>query len=105
MCLNVESSSCDTLCCAAYIYSSAGYKMSREPTLGKFGFFSMYMLLNFSESQPRRSDKKVIIKKSVLPSFDQQRFAEAKAYEKTGKIYCFSTFRGHRDSIIKRLVK
>ena len=67
MCLNVESSSCDTLCCAAYIYSSAGYKMSRQPTLGKFGFFSMYMLLNFSESQPRRSDKKVIIKKVYYP--------------------------------------
>ena len=29
---------------------------------------------------------------------------EAKAYKKTRKIYC-STFRGHRDSIIKRLVK
>ena len=25
--------------------------------------------------------------------------------KKTGKIYYFSTFRGHRDSIIKRLVK
>ena len=37
--------------------------------------------------------------------FDQQGFAEAKAYKKPGKIYYFSTFRGHRDSIIKRLVK
>ena len=37
--------------------------------------------------------------------FDQQGFAEAKAHKKPGKIYCFSTFRGHRDSIIKRLVK
>ena len=27
----------DLLCCAAYMYSSAGYKMSRQPTLGKFG--------------------------------------------------------------------
>ena len=37
-------------------------------------------------------------------TFDQQKFAEAKAYKKTGKFYC-STFRGHHDSIIKRLVK
>ena len=37
-------------------------------------------------------------------TFDQEGFAEAKAYKKPGKIYC-STFRGHRDSIIKRLVK
>ena len=36
---------------------------------------------------------------------DQQGFAEAKAYKKPGKIYYFSMFRGHRDSIIKRLVK
>ena len=38
-------------------------------------------------------------------TFDQEGFAEAKAYKKPGKIYCFSTFRGHRDSIIKRPVK
>ena len=37
-------------------------------------------------------------------TFDQQEFAEAKAYKKPGKIYCCSTFRGRRDSIIKRLV-
>ena len=29
---------CDMLCCAAYMHSSAGYKMSRQPALGKFGF-------------------------------------------------------------------
>ena len=28
----------DMLCCAAYMCSSAGYKMSRQPTLGKFSF-------------------------------------------------------------------
>ena len=38
----------------------------------------------------------------LLLLFDQQGFAEAKAYKKPGKIYCCSTFRGHRDSIIKR---
>ena len=42
---------------------------------------------------------------SKIMMFDQQGFAEAKAYKKPGKIYYFSTFRGHRDSIIKRLVK
>ena len=40
-----------------------------------------------------------------LSIFDKQGFAEAKAYKKTGKIYCCSTFRGHRDSIIKRLIE
>ena len=39
-----------------------------------------------------------------LAIFDQFRFAEAKAYKKTEKIYC-STFWGHHDSIIKRLIK
>ena len=29
---------CDMLFCAAYMYSSAGYKMFQQPTLGKFGF-------------------------------------------------------------------
>ena len=45
--------------------------------------------------------------KNAFPNslFDQQGFAEAKAHKKPGKIYCFSMFRGHRDSIIKRLVK
>ena len=43
--------------------------------------------------------------KCLFREFDQQGFAEAKAYKKPGKIYYFSTFRGHRDSIIKRLVK
>ena len=41
----------------------------------------------------------------LIKIFDQQGFAEAKAYKKPGKIYCCSTFRGHRDSIIKTLVK
>ena len=40
----------------------------------------------------------------MFQTFDQQGFAEAKAHKKPGKIYYFSTFQGHRDSIIKRLV-
>ena len=54
-----------------------------------------------SEGKDRSRD---IFGMRTLP-FDQQGFAEAKAYKKPGKIYYFSTFRGHRDSIIKRLVK
>ena len=37
--------------------------------------------------------------------FDQQKCVEAKVYTKPGKIYCYSMFQGHHDSIIKRLVK
>ena len=37
-------------------------------------------------------------------TFDQQGFAEAKAYKKPGKIYYFLTFRGHRDAIIYLLI-
>ena len=39
--------------------------------------------------------------KSKIGTFASQRIVE---FKKPGKIYC-STFRGHRDSIIKRLVK
>ena len=75
----------------------------------------MFQALALTQSE---SNEELMLKTSAFESlyigkftfsyqltFDQQGFAEAKAYKKSGKIYYFSTFRGDRDSIIKRLVK
>ena len=46
MCRSMVSSS--LLCCAAYMYSSAGYKISQQSNLGKFGFTKSIDLRGFS---------------------------------------------------------